>query len=101
MVEGKQKDRRIKHCHYVVGYQDPETPPTGDPVAVEKPLNCLRRIVTITQVFRLMFKDLLRNAFKKTTYQIHKAISSGELKLYQGTVSETAPLKRPMLRDIG
>lgn len=33
----------------------------------------------------------MREAFKKTTYQIHKAIASGELKLYQGEVSEEDP----------
>ncbi len=75
----------------VVGYQDPETPPTGDPVAVEKTIELSKTYSNDYASVQVDVKDLLRNAFKKTTYQIHKAISSGELKLYQGTVSETAP----------
>ena len=36
-------------------------------------------------------KDVLREAFKMTTYQIHKAKNAGELKIYIDEVSEEEP----------
>ena len=36
-------------------------------------------------------KDVLREAFKMTTYQIHKAKNSGDLKIYIDEVSEEEP----------
>jgi hypothetical protein len=75
----------------VAGYQDPETKPSGNPTAV------LSNIV-LNKVFSNDYasittdvKETLRDAFKMTTYQIHKAIGSGELKLYQGTVTGATP----------
>jgi hypothetical protein len=75
----------------VTGYVDPETAPEGDPEALvidielEKPYTDDYASVTAD------IRETLRNAFKMTTYQIHQAISAGELKLYQGEVSETEP----------
>ena len=75
----------------ILGYQDPETAPAGDPA--DATLD-----VALTQAYNntyarttLDVKETLRNAFKMTTYQIHKAIGSGELKLYQGATSDTDP----------
>lgn len=76
----------------VADYVDPETAPTGSPTAVEKTIDLTfpyRNDYIGTQVD---VKDLLRNAFKKTTYQIHQAIESGDLKLYQGTITTTDPV---------
>jgi len=61
-------------------YVDPETPPSGTPKTVEKEF-------TVEQTFasdwsantQLDVKSVLRDAFKMTTYQIHKAIDEGEL----------------------
>jgi len=75
----------------VVGYQDPETPPAGDPenvtigVELSKPYSDDYANVTYD------VKEVMRNAFKMTTYQIHKAIGTGELKLYVGEVTEESP----------
>jgi hypothetical protein len=72
-------------------YQDPETAPTGDPKSVEKTIELSKVYTTDYAAVQVDIKELLRDAFKKTTYQIHKAIVSGELKLYQGAVSDTDP----------
>jgi hypothetical protein len=75
----------------VAGYIDPETPPAGNPsnltltVAMNQPYN------TAYTSVQFDVKETLREAFKMTTYQIHKAINSGELRLYQGAVADTAP----------
>lgn len=75
----------------VIAYPDPETAPSGDP-------ETLSASVTLSQAYNNTYssvsydvKDILRNAFKMTTYQIHKAIADGTLKLYQGAVTEAAP----------
>ncbi|WP_294591100.1 DUF4859 domain-containing protein [uncultured Bacteroides sp.] len=76
----------------IIAYQDPETPPTGEPttdkaldVTIEKPWDN-----TFSNV-QFDVKDILREAFKMTTYQIHKARISGDLKIYCGKVSEEDP----------
>lgn len=76
----------------IVAYEDPETPPTGEPttdtvldVTIEKPWDD-----TFSNV-QFDVKDVLRNVFKMTTYQIHKAKISGDLKIYCGEVSEEEP----------
>lgn len=75
----------------IKGYVDPETAPTGDPKAVEKTVDLTKDYSNDYASVKFDVKELLRDAFKKTTYQIHQAIVSGDLKLYQGKVSETAP----------
>jgi len=72
-------------------YTDPETAPTGTPKAVEKTIDLTKAYSNDYASVQVDIKELLRDAFKKTTYQIHKAIVAGDLKLYQGAVSETAP----------
>lgn len=75
----------------VKGYVDPETAPTGTPKAVDKTIDLTKPYSNDYASVKVDIKDLLRDAFKKTTYQIHQAIISGDLKLYQGAVSTTAP----------
>lgn len=72
-------------------YVDPETAPTGTPKAVEKTIDLTKAYSNDYASVQVDIKELLRDAFKKTTYQIHKAIVSGDLKLYQGAVSTTDP----------
>ena len=72
-------------------YVDPETPPTGTPEALSMDINLKKAYSNDYANVTADVKETMRNAFKMTTYQIHKAIESGELKLYQGAVSETAP----------
>lgn len=76
----------------VVAYQDPETPPTGD-VITDKVID-----VEISKTWDDTFsnvqydvKDVLRDAFKMTTYQIFQAKMSGDLVIYCGEESEEAP----------
>lgn len=75
----------------VEAYQDPETQPEGDPKAVSENVVLAKAYSNDYVSIKYDVKDILRDAFKKTTFQIHQAIMSGELKLYQGEVSETAP----------
>jgi hypothetical protein len=75
----------------VVGYQDPETPPAGDPESVSIDVELSKSYSNDYASVTSDVKETLRSAFKMTTYQIHKAIASGELKLYQGEVTETDP----------
>jgi hypothetical protein len=76
----------------VLAYQDPETPPTGEPKAVEKAVELTKPHSGDYSSVKYDVKDLLRDAFKKTTYQIHQAIMSGELEtLSRFEVTETAP----------
>ncbi|MCK9206296.1 MAG: DUF4859 domain-containing protein [Salinivirgaceae bacterium] len=63
----------------VAGYVDPETTPTGDPIAVDT-------TITISQPYSADWagssadiQATLRNAFKMTTYQIFKAINEGTM----------------------
>lgn len=75
----------------VSGYQDPETKPAGNPVALEKDVVLNKVYSDDYASVTFDVKDLFRDAFKMTTYQIHKAIGAGELKLYQGNISDTDP----------
>jgi len=72
-------------------YVDPETAPTGTPTSVEKNIELTKPYSDDYASVQVDVKDLLRNAFKKTTYEIHQAIESGDLKLYQGAVTTTDP----------
>jgi len=75
----------------ILGFQDPETAPTGDPMATSIDVELSKTYSNDYASVKFDVKETLRNAFKMTTYQIHKAIASGELKLYQGAVAETDP----------
>lgn len=75
----------------VAGYQDPETPPAGSPEDVVVDVVLSKKYSNDYASVTFDAKEIMRNAFKMTTYQIHQAITKGDLKLYQGAVSETAP----------
>ncbi|WP_346860740.1 DUF4859 domain-containing protein [uncultured Draconibacterium sp.] len=75
----------------VTGYVDPETAPEGDPEALVIDIELTKPYTDDYASVTADIRETLRNAFKMTTYQIHQAINSGELKLYQGEVSETEP----------
>ncbi len=73
-------------------YKDPETAPEGDPESVSKELSFTKAFTTgYEQAEEVDVKDILRNAFKMTTYQIFSALKSGDLKVYVGEVTETDP----------
>mgnify|MGYP002623619375 CR=1 FL=1 len=75
----------------IVGYQDPETAPEGEPESMEKD-------ITITKPYdaewgstdELDVKEELRQAFKMTTYQIFSALKSGEMKLWVNEIGNMA-----------
>lgn len=90
-ILANNKIEMLKITINVKEYQDPETAPTGDPKSVEKTIEFSKVYTSDYAAIQVDIKELLRDAFKKTTYQIHKAIVSGELKLYQGAVSDTDP----------
>lgn len=75
----------------ITGYVDPETAPEGDPEALTIDVELTKPYSDDYASVTFDIKETLRNAFKMTTYQIHEAINAGELKLYQGEVSETDP----------
>lgn len=75
----------------VQGYVDPETAPTGDPEALVIDVELAKPYSNDYASVTYDIRETLRNAFKMTTYQIHQAINSGELKLYQGAISEEDP----------
>ncbi len=76
----------------VIAYVDPETAPEGDPIAVTESISFSKPYSNDYAFVVKDVKELLRNAFKKTTYQIHQAIISGELKLYVGAISDAEPV---------
>lgn len=76
----------------IIAYQDPETAPEGEPttdtvvdIVIDKAWDN-----TYSNV-QYDIKDVLREAFKMTTYQIHKAKLAGDLKIYVDEVSEEEP----------
>lgn len=75
----------------IKAYEDPETAPTGDPYATEKDVTLELTYNTDWNEVTADIKEILRDAFKMTTYQIFKAIKSGDLKCYLGEVTEGDP----------
>jgi len=85
------KIEMLKITVNVVGYQDSETPPAGEPKSVEKDIQMTKAWDDTYSNIQIDVKDILRDAFKMTTYQIYSAILSGELKIYMGEVTDEAP----------
>ncbi|PKQ67275.1 DUF4859 domain-containing protein [Labilibaculum manganireducens] len=76
----------------VIAYEDPETAPAGDPEDVVMDVELGKAYSDDYASIQYDVKEILRNAFKKTTYQIYQAIISGDLKLYEGSVGDTDPV---------
>lgn len=72
-------------------YEDPETAPAGDPTSVEKDITVEKAYDNAFTAEEIDVKDILRDAFKMTTYQIHQARVSGDLKMYIQEVSSEDP----------
>ncbi|MBP5583434.1 MAG: hypothetical protein J6X43_05720, partial [Bacteroidales bacterium] len=62
-------------------YLDPETAPEGSPASIEKDLS-----VTFPrndwEATSIDITEDLRQCFKMTTYQVHKAIDNNEIKIW-------------------
>ena len=75
----------------IVGYEDPETAPEGTPASIEKDF-------TLTKPYdaewgateEIDVKEDLRQCFKMTTYQIFKALKSGEMNMWCEEVGKDA-----------
>lgn len=77
----------------IIDYIDPETKPEGDPY--EKTID-----VTLTKgytsdwsgaVSYTEIQEILRDAFKMTTYELYSANKTGAFKMYAGEVTEEEP----------
>ena len=70
-----------------VDYLDPETAPEGTPASIEKDLS-----VTFSrkdgEATSIDITEDLRQCFKMTTYQVHKAIDNNEIKIWYGEVGK-------------
>ncbi|MGF7141019.1 DUF4859 domain-containing protein [Roseimarinus sediminis] len=73
-------------------YVDPETAPAGDPEALTLDVTLSKAYSNDYASVTADVKETLRNAFKMTTYQIDQAIAAGDLKLYQGEVTDSDPV---------
>ena len=73
-------------------YVDPETAPEGQPENLTQDINltwtCNANWEGSEEVD---VRETLRNAFKMTTYQIFQAFQNGELKMYNGQITEGEP----------
>ena len=104
MVEGDQitvnfgimannKIEMLEIAIEIIGYQDPETKPEGDPyektidVTLEKGYTAdWSGAVSYTDI-----QEILRDAFKMTTYELYTANKEGTFKMYVGEVGTEAP----------
>lgn len=78
--------------HAVIAeFVDPETPPSGNPVDIEETITLTKPYTDDYGYVYEDVKELLRNSFKMTTYQMFKAIQSGDMKVYLNEVGSDAP----------
>ena len=74
-------------------YVDPETAPEGNPENATQDITlswtCNADWVGSEEID---VRETLRNAFKMTTYQIFQAFQNGELKMYNGQITEGDPV---------
>lgn len=75
----------------VVAYDDPEVPEVGDPENLEADIVLSKPYSNDYSIVTFDIKEIMKKAFKSTTYQVGRAIVRGELKLYQGSVEEATP----------
>ncbi len=66
----------------VEAYQDPETKPDGTPTTIEEDIILEKPYDDAYTSVQKDIKEILRDAFKMTTYEIHRAKVAGELKMY-------------------
>lgn len=78
--------------YIVSAYNDPETAPSGTPENTTQDLTITKAYSTDYATESYDVKDILRNTFKMTTYQIKQAAANGNIKVYLGEVTETDPV---------
>ena len=72
-----------------IGYIDPETTPEGDPVNATIDAQLSKEYTDDYASVSFDVQETLRQAFKMTTYQIHMALASGDMKVYQGEITDS------------
>jgi hypothetical protein len=85
------KIEMLKITVNVAAYEDPETPPAGNPETIDQDIVLTKPWSDDYASVNADVRDVLRNAFKMTTYQIHQAIVSGDLKVYLNEITNDAP----------
>ena len=75
----------------IVGYEDPEEKPAGDPKTVEFDVPLTKAYDNTYSKVEYDVQDILKDAFKMTTYEIFKAKNDGSLKVYLNEVTEEDP----------
>lgn len=75
----------------IVAYQDPETAPEGEPEELTIDVNLQKNYTNDFAPVQVDVRETLRQAFKMTTYQIHSARVSGDLKIYCQTETAEEP----------
>ena len=75
----------------IVAYQDPETAPEGEPEELTIDVNLQKNYTNDFANVQVDVRETLRQAFKMTTYQIHSARVSGDLKIYCQTETAEEP----------
>ena len=75
----------------VQAYQDPETRPEGQPVIIEKEITLTKKYDDTYSSVEYDVKELLRDAFKMTTYEIFSEKQNGDLKMYLNVAAEEEP----------
>ena len=75
----------------ISAYQDPETRPSGNPTTIEQDITFTKAYDDTYSSQQLDVKEVLRDAFKMTTYEIFSAKQNGELKVYLGEETEEEP----------
>ncbi len=79
----------------IISYEDPETPLTGTPTSSETDIVLTKDYsndyANVTSEDDYDVQEIMRQTFQMTTYEIYKAIYSGEMKLYVDEVADGDP----------
>lgn len=75
----------------VEAYQDPETRPEGDPCDLVETIEFTKPWTEDYAAVDQDVRDILRDAFKMTTYEIFTALNNGDLKVYVGDSTDEDP----------
>ncbi len=75
----------------VKAYEDPETPPAGNPVEATESHTFEITYGSDVDEAQYDVRDFLRNTFKMTTYELFSALNKGDLKIYVGEEGTEEP----------
>ncbi len=81
----------LKITVIVNAYEDPEEKPAGEPTVIEENISMTKQYDNTYTPVNFDVKDILKDAFKMTTYEIFQAKNNGSLKIYINEESEEEP----------